>query len=108
MLADQLGVSQQRIAALLNGVSAFGKKTASQWSAEFGLPELWLMKGKGPLTTVEVMQNNKHGDDCQYDGITVNRYDTDYIALLKKKDEQIDRLLAIIESDHKPSKTAPH
>lgn len=97
MLADRLKVSQQRIAALLNGASTFGKKTASQWASEFGLPELWLLKGEGSLTTIGIVQNNEHGDNYQGDGMTVNHSDAKFLALLKKKDEQIDRLLAIIE-----------
>lgn len=46
---------------------------------------------------VGVQQTNQNGDNYQGNGMTVHKGDGDYIALLKKKDEQIDRLLRIIE-----------
>ena len=46
---------------------------------------------------IGVQQTNQSGDNYQGDGMTVHKSDADYLSLLKKKDEQIDRLLAIIE-----------
>lgn len=46
---------------------------------------------------VGVQQTNQNGDNFQGNGMTVHKGDGDYIAMLKKKDEQIDRLLTIIE-----------
>lgn len=96
-IAERFGVSQQYVASLLNGANPFGKKVAQRWAAEFGLSESFLLTGEGEVTTVGVVQNNENGDNFNGEGITVNKGDSDYLALLKKKDEQIDRLLSIIE-----------
>lgn len=65
----------------------------------------WLLTGEGSMTTGGVIQqNNQSGDNIQGNGVTVNKTDSEFIAMLKKKDaqidkknEQIDRLLSIIE-----------
>ena len=45
-----------------------------------------------------VVQQNQSGDNINGHSVTVNKTETDsFIELLKKKDEQIDRLLSIIE-----------
>lgn len=46
---------------------------------------------------VGVQQNNQNGDNFQGNGMTVHKGDDDLRAQIKKKDEQIDRLLRIIE-----------
>lgn len=96
-IAERFGVSQQYVAALLNGSTPFGKKVAHKWAEEFGLSEAWLLTGIGGVTTGNIVQNNENGDNYQGDGMTVNKDDRYLIAQLKKKDEQIDRLLRIIE-----------
>lgn len=96
-IAERFGVSQQYVASLLNGSNPFGKKVAHKWAEEFGLSEAWLLTGIGDITTTGVVQNNQNGDNYQGDGMTVHKSDADFLSLLKKKDEQIDRLLAIIE-----------
>lgn len=58
----------------------------------------WLLTGEGKMTPgASVQQNNQNGDNYQGDGMTVHKSDADFLSLLKKKDEQIDRLLHIIE-----------
>lgn len=95
-IADALGVSQSYVASLLNGQKAFGKKSAKTWSEKFGLSEGWLLTGEGFITR-KVIQNNLEGDNYQGDGMTINKNESDLYALLKKRDEQIDRLLDIIQ-----------
>lgn len=96
-IAERFGVSQQYVASLLNGTNPFGKKVAHKWAEEFGLSEAWLLTGVGDITTTGVVQNNQNGDNYQGVGMTVNKTDAKFFALLRKKDEQIDRLLSIIE-----------
>lgn len=96
-IAERFGVSQQYVASLLNGTTPFGKKVAHKWAEEFGLSEAWLLTGIGCLTTGNIVQNNQSGDNYQGDGMTVHKGDDDLRAQIKKKDEQIDRLLRIIE-----------
>lgn len=46
-----------------------------------------------------ISQGNVNGDNIQGNNVTVHKTETDkLIDLLKKKDEQIDRLLGIIEN----------
>lgn len=98
-VADLFGVSQSYIGSLLNGTNRFGKKVAKQWSEQFGISEAWLLTGEGAMFPgVGVMQNNQNGDNYNGAGFTVHKSDAEYISLLKKKDEQIDRLLSIIEN----------
>lgn len=96
-IAERFGVSQQYVAALLNGSTPFGKKVAHKWAEAFGLSEAWLLTGIGSITTGNIVQNNENGDNFQGDGMTVHQENRGLIAQLKKKDEQIDRLLRIIE-----------
>lgn len=97
-IADRFGVSQSYVASLLNGTNPIGKKTAKKWADEFGLSETWLLTGIGEPINSSVIQNNENGDNYNGAGMTVNKSDAEYLALLKKKDEQIDRLLTIIEN----------
>lgn len=97
-IADKLGVSQSYVGMLMSGNKDFGKNTAQTWADEFGLSVAWLLTGEGSITGNNVTQNNQNGDNFQGNGLTVNKGDAEYLALLKKKDEQIDRLLTIIEN----------
>ncbi len=97
-VAARLGVSQAHVNQLLNGKSPFGKRTAAKWSEEFGLSLAWLLTGEGEMIPVSVSQNNKNGDNYNGVQIVLKNSDThDFIALLKKKDEQIDRLITLLE-----------
>lgn len=49
-VAKRVGRSVTYVNDLIRGRTRFGRKTASQWSAEFGLNETWLMTGEGPMT----------------------------------------------------------
>lgn len=95
-IAERFGVSQSYVGSLLNGTTAFGKKAAHKWAKEFGLPEAWLLTGEGAMAG-EVVQSIQCGDNYQGNGMTVHQENRCLIDQLKKKDEQIDRLLRIIE-----------
>lgn len=103
-LAAQLGVSQPYVNALLNDKKSFGKKQAQKWSELFGLSVNWLLTGLGDMHSDSVVQNNLNGDNIHGHSVTVNKTEKDYLEIIKtqaeqlsKSQEQIDRLLSIIE-----------
>lgn len=70
-------------------------------------PELnrdWLIYGEGEMLNPPVVQNNQNGDNINGHSVTVNKTEKDYLDIIKmqaeqisKSQEQIDRLLSIIE-----------
>ena len=105
-IAARFGVSQSYVGMLMTGKKEFGKNTAQQWADEFGLSVAWLLTGEGDMLQGKlIQQNNQNGDNFQGEGFTVNKGDTEFFALLRKKDEQIDRLLTIIEKMQDESKS---
>ena len=64
------------------------------------LSEEWIKTGKGEMLIIEATHTiNGDGNTAIHgNGNQVNSETTRFLALLEKKDEQIDRLLAIIES----------
>lgn len=71
-------------------------------------PELnreWLLYGEGEMLNPKVIQNNQNGDNIQGHSVTVNKTEKDYLEIIKRQSEQlsesqeqIDRLLSIIEN----------
>lgn len=103
-LAARLGVSQPYVNALLNDKKSFGKKQAQKWNELFGLSVNWLLTGLGDMHSDSIVQNNQNGDNIHGHSVTVNKTEKDYIEIIKtqaeqlsKSQEQIDRLLSIIE-----------
>lgn len=79
-----------------------GGKLEDILSAFPDLSREWLIYGEGEMLNSSVVQNNQNGDNINGHSVTVNKTETDsFIELLKKKDEQIDRLLTIIENMNK-------
>ncbi len=98
-IASMLGVSQAYVNSLLTGNKAFGKKQAKRFEEVFGISEVWLLTGKGEMVVAGVVQNNQsgnniHGNTVNYQGESSTEK---LIALLQKRDEQIDRLLSLWE-----------
>ena len=103
-LAAQLGVSQPYVNALLNDKKSFGKKQAQKWNELFGLSVNWLLTGLGDMHSDSIVQNNQNGDNIHGHSVTVNKTEKHYLEIIKtqaeqlsKSQEQIDRLLSIIE-----------
>lgn len=96
-IANRCHTQQQYVNSLLNGKKSFGKKAADLWAETFGLSASWLLTGEGEMLTGTIVQNNQNGDNINGEGFTVNKAELEFMSLLKKKDEQIDRLLTIIE-----------
>ncbi|MCL1933573.1 MAG: hypothetical protein FWF53_07170 [Candidatus Azobacteroides sp.] len=79
---------------------------------ETAYPELninWLKTGEGDMVKSTVNQNNVEGDNIQGNNVTVNKSQTDkFLDLLKASDdqlsksqEQIDRLIGLLEKLNK-------
>lgn len=103
-IASRLGVSQAYVNALLNDKKAFGKKQAKKWNDLFGISENWLLTGQGSITNSGIVQNNQNGDNIHGNSVTVNKTEKEYLDIIKlqadqlsKSQQQIDRLLSIIE-----------
>lgn len=108
-IADMTGVNQSYVAALMNNTKQFGKKTAQKWGDIFGISPNWLLTGEGEMMKPSIFQNNQNGDNINGQSVTVHKTETDKFIdtikecheLLRKKDEQLDRLISIIEKNNK-------
>lgn len=99
-IAEILGVTQPYVNSLLSGKRAFGKSQAQRFEDLFGLSASWLLTGKGEMIINGIVQNNQNGNNIHGENVTYHGSDNTtekLISLLQKKDEQIDRLLALLE-----------
>lgn len=106
-VAEISGVRQSYVAALLNGSKVFGKKQAQKWGGLFGLSPNWLLTGTGDMcnTPSPIIQQNQNGDNIHGNSVKIEKTDSEKLfesikechELLRKKDEQIDRLLTLLE-----------
>lgn len=110
-LSETLGVSQPYINALFSGQKEFGKKQAKIFGDLFGISPNWLLTGEGDML-INAQHSTVVGSNIKGNGNQIMHNDFSEIkmlvnemaeqrkantALIKKKDEQIDRLLSIIE-----------
>lgn len=98
-MADYLGYKSPYFSGIINGKEKMSDSFLNTVSDKLHINIQWVMTGQGNMTTDNsIVQQNRNGDNINGHSVTVNKTETDYfIELLKKKDEQIDRLLAIIE-----------
>jgi hypothetical protein len=94
--ADVVGLSRGFVNNIRNSIQP---KTVHRISEYF--PDLntgWLMTGEGEMLKSVVNQSNAKGDNIQGQNVTVTKTETEkFIDLLKTKDEQLNRLIGIIE-----------
>ena len=97
-VANMLGTSPQYISAIFSGRKNVGKKQAVKFEEIFGLSALWLLTGKGDMLStpihaeegsVQVMGNASN--------VNAGKTIDSLVELLKRKDEQIDRLIRLLE-----------
>lgn len=97
-VAKMLGTSPQYISAIFSGRKNVGKKQAVKFEELFGLSASWLLTGKGNMLSTPV-----HAEEGSVQVIgnasNVNAGKTieSLVELLKRKDEQIDRLIRLLE-----------
>ena len=101
-VANMLGTSPQYISAILCGHKSIGKKQAAKLEQLFGLSAPWLLTGKGDMLrtpihaeegSVQVMGNASN--------VNAGKTIDSLVELLKRKDEQIDRLIRLLEENNK-------
>lgn len=101
-VANMLGTSPQYISAIFSGRKNVGKKQAVKFEELFGLSALWLLTGKGDMLSTPI-----HAEEGSVQVIgnasNVNAGKTidSLVELLKRKDEQIDRLIRLLEENNK-------
>ena len=97
-VANMMGTSPQYICAIFSGRKSIGKKQAVKFEELFGLSASWLLTGKGNMLSTPV-----HAEEGSVQVIgnasNVNAGKTidSLVELLKRKDEQIDRLIRLLE-----------
>lgn len=100
-IANRLKVSKAYINALFTGKQNFGKKQAEKWEKEFGLSKSWLITKEGDMLCPNINQENVSGTNVVGENTVNNNLSSELIDIIKKKDEQIDRLISIIENLNK-------
>ena len=65
----------------------------------------WLLYGEGEMLNRNIIQQNQNGDNIHGNNVTIEKTEKDYLEIIKsqaeqlsKSQEQIDRLLSIIEN----------
>ena len=106
-LAEEIGLNTvQTLYDIKNGKHGISKDVAEKIQAKYlNINIAWLLTGEGEMLIENpVVQNNQHGDNIHGHSVTVNKTEKDYIEIIKtqaeqlsKSQEQIDRLLSIIE-----------
>lgn len=101
-VANMLGTSPQYVCAIFSGRKSIGKKQAVKFEELFGLSASWLLTGKGNMLStpihaeegsVQVMGNASN--------VNAGKTIDSLVELLKRKDEQIDRLIRLLEEKDK-------
>lgn len=98
-MAEFLGYKSPYFSGIINGKEKMSDSFLKTISDKLHINIQWITTGEGDMTSENrVVQQNQSGDNINGHSVTVNKTETDsFIELLKKKDEQIDRLLTIIE-----------
>lgn len=106
-LSSELGLkTPQTFYDIKNGKHGISKDLADKIKAKYlNINIAWLLTGEGEKLIPAVVQNNQTGDNINGESVTVNKTETDKLLdainacheLLRKKDEQIDRLLTLLE-----------
>lgn len=107
---NQVTVSCKLSVGLINqarkGKSDIGKKSIEKILTVYDdINRVWLLTGEGEMLSGSVTQSNHHGDNIHGTSVTVNKTEKEYLDIIRRQSEQlsksqqqIDRLLSIIES----------
>lgn len=105
-LAKEIGLkSVQTLYDIRDGKHGISKDVAEKIQAKYlNINIAWLLAGEGEMLNPSIVQNNQNGDNINGHSVTVNKTEKDYLDIIKaqseqisKSQEQIDRLLTIIE-----------
>lgn len=107
-LAAAIGIkSPQTFYDIKSGKHGISKDLADKIKAKYlNINMSWLLSGEGEMIPPSVIQNNQNGDNINGHSVNVEQkteiekfLDTikECHELLRKKDEQIDRLLTLLE-----------
>lgn len=101
--AKNIGVGYQRVNDIQNGkTKKISQDLANKIISVY--PDInmkFLLTGEGEMLVGGVVQRNQHGDNIHGNNVKVDKSESALLDLLKKKDEQIDKLLGIIEKMNK-------
>lgn len=108
-LAAAIGIkSPQTFYDIKSGKHGISKDLAERIKAKYlNINISWLLSGEGEMTTPSVIQNNENGNNINGHSVKVeHKTDIEKLLdtikecheLLRKKDEQIDRLLTLLEN----------
>ena len=107
-LAEEIGLNTvQTLYDIKNGKHGISKEVAEKIQARYlNISIALILTGEGEmLVDNQVIQNNQNGDNIHGHSVTVNKTEKDYLEIIKtqaeqlsKSQQQIDRLLSIIEN----------
>lgn len=106
-IAKKMGVNNTYFSSVINGRETISEVFLDKLCSAFSINKAYITKGEGDIfLSPSIVQNNKNGDNInghsvKVEGKTETEKFLDAIKecheLLRKKDEQIDRLLTLLE-----------
>jgi len=99
-LAERIGYTESSLSQIINGKVNLSERFIKKlYSIDNRLSEEWIKNGSGQMLIIEAPHTiNGDGNTAIHGhGNQVNNETSRFIALLEKKDEQMDRLISIIE-----------
>lgn len=105
-MAEFLGYKSPYFSGIINGKEKMNDSFLKTISEKLHINIQWITTGEGSMTSENrVVQQNQSGDNINGHSVTVNKTEKDYLEIIKrqseqlsKSQEQIDRLLSIIEN----------
>lgn len=98
-LADKLGYTESSMSQILNGKVSLSDKFIKKLSIfEESINEVWLMTGEGSML-LDSKASEK--EKPEHTAPALEKEGDDFLSLLQKKDEQIDRMLTLLENQQK-------
>lgn len=103
ILSSETGISQSTLSRFITGKGEISRKNLKKISEYFNVNLDWLVTGEGE-PKASIIQHNQSGDNINGHSVTVNQSETEKLLevinscheIIRKKDEQIDKLLEII------------
>lgn len=95
--AKFLGCASSYYSEVINGSTNLSDRFLKNAAEKLQINSDWVRTGEGDMLNNGVIQNNNNGDNINGQNVNVNKSEDALLDLLKKKDEQIDKLLGIIE-----------